>query len=110
ESQNLRLRRAGTRSPFQSSSAVGSGTLGWPRRAARAAIGRSWRCSVRLALNKCNAEVCDLTPQAHTISVAMASESKRRDRQVVRILGILGALLEGTGASVHDLARRFGTT
>ena len=39
----------------------------------------------------------------------MASESKRRDRQVVRILGILGALLEGTGASVHDLARRFGT-
>ena len=39
----------------------------------------------------------------------MASDSKRRDRQVVRILGILGALLEGTGASVHDLARRFGT-
>ena len=39
----------------------------------------------------------------------MASESKRRDRQVVRILGILDALLHGTGASVHDFARRFGT-
>lgn len=39
----------------------------------------------------------------------MASESKRRDRQVVRILGILGALVEGGRPSVHDLARRFGT-
>src|ERR1017187_6621384 len=39
----------------------------------------------------------------------MASESKRRDRQVVRVIGILDALLHGTGASVHDLARRFGT-
>jgi proteasome accessory factor B len=42
--------------------------------------------------------------------VAMAApEFKRRDRQVVRILGILGALLEGGRPSVHDLARRFGT-
>ena len=39
----------------------------------------------------------------------MASDSKRRDRQVVRILGILGALVEGGRPSVHDLARRFGT-
>src|ERR1035441_60909 len=39
----------------------------------------------------------------------MASESKRRDRQIVRVLGILDALLHGTGASVHDFARRFGT-
>jgi predicted DNA-binding transcriptional regulator YafY len=39
----------------------------------------------------------------------MASESKRRDRQVVRVIGILDALLHGTGASVHDFARRFGT-
>src|ERR1022692_1705839 len=39
----------------------------------------------------------------------MASDSKRRDRQIVRVLGILDALLHGTGASVHDFARRFGT-
>src|ERR1039457_3682346 len=39
----------------------------------------------------------------------MASESKRRDRQGVRILGILDALQEGPAASVHDFARRFGT-
>ena len=39
----------------------------------------------------------------------MASESKRRDRQVVRVIGILDALLHGTGDSVHDFARRFGT-
>lgn len=35
--------------------------------------------------------------------------SKRRDRQVVRILGILGALLEGGQPTVHGLASRFGT-
>ncbi len=35
--------------------------------------------------------------------------SKRRDRQVVRILGILGALLEGGQPTVHSLASRFGT-
>jgi len=39
----------------------------------------------------------------------MSSGSKRRDRQVVRILGILGALLEDGRPSVHELARRFGT-
>ena len=39
----------------------------------------------------------------------MATESKRRDRQVVRILGILDALLQGGRPSVHDLARRFRT-
>src|SRR6266498_656539 len=39
----------------------------------------------------------------------MPSNSKRRDRQVVRILGILGALLDGARPSVHDLARKFGT-
>jgi len=53
--------------------------------------------------------VCDLTPQARTILEAMSSGSKRRDRQVVRILGILGALLEDGRPSVHELARRFGT-
>jgi len=53
--------------------------------------------------------VCDLTPQARTILEAMASASKRRDRQVVRILGILGALLAGGRPSVRELARRFGT-
>jgi proteasome accessory factor B len=35
--------------------------------------------------------------------------SKRRDRQVVRILGILGALLEGGHLAIRDLASRFGT-
>lgn len=35
--------------------------------------------------------------------------SKRRDRQVVRILGILGALLEGRQPTVRSLASRFGT-
>ena len=35
--------------------------------------------------------------------------SKRRDRQVVRILGILGALLEGGQPTVQSLAARFGT-
>jgi proteasome accessory factor B len=34
---------------------------------------------------------------------------KRRDRQVVRILGILGALLEGGQPSIHQLASRYGT-
>lgn len=38
-----------------------------------------------------------------------AGLSKRRDRQVVRILGILGALLEGGQPTVHSLASRFGT-
>lgn len=38
-----------------------------------------------------------------------AGPSKRRDRQVVRILGILGALLEGGQPTVHSLASRFGT-
>ncbi len=35
--------------------------------------------------------------------------SKRRDRQVVRILGILGALLEGGQPTIRQLATRFGT-
>jgi predicted DNA-binding transcriptional regulator YafY len=35
--------------------------------------------------------------------------SKRRDRQVVRILGILGALLEGGHLSIQQLAARYGT-
>jgi proteasome accessory factor B len=35
--------------------------------------------------------------------------SKRRDRQVVRILGILGSLLEGGQPAIRDLALRFGT-
>jgi predicted DNA-binding transcriptional regulator YafY len=35
--------------------------------------------------------------------------SKRRDRQVVRILGILGALCEGGQPTVRSLAFRFGT-
>ena len=39
----------------------------------------------------------------------MSSGSKRRDRQVVRILGILGALLGGGRPSVREMARRFGT-
>jgi proteasome accessory factor B len=39
----------------------------------------------------------------------MASESKRRDRQIVRILGILGTLLGGGRPSIQDLARRFRT-
>ena len=34
---------------------------------------------------------------------------KRRDRQVVRILGILGTLLEGGQPSIHQLASRYGT-
>lgn len=39
----------------------------------------------------------------------MASESKRRDKQIVRILGILGSLLAGGQPSIQDLARRFRT-
>jgi predicted DNA-binding transcriptional regulator YafY len=39
----------------------------------------------------------------------MASESKRRDKQVVRIIGILGTLLAGGRPSIQDLARRFKT-
>ncbi len=39
----------------------------------------------------------------------MPSESKRRDRQVVRILGILGALLDGGHPTIRGLASRFGT-
>jgi proteasome accessory factor B len=39
----------------------------------------------------------------------MASESKRRDKQVVRIIGILGTLLAGGRPSIQDLARRFRT-
>jgi predicted DNA-binding transcriptional regulator YafY len=35
--------------------------------------------------------------------------SLRRDRQVVRILGILGALLEGGQPTIRGLASRFGT-
>jgi len=35
--------------------------------------------------------------------------SKRRDRQVVRILGILGSLLEGGQPTVRSLASRFAT-
>jgi predicted DNA-binding transcriptional regulator YafY len=35
--------------------------------------------------------------------------SKRRDRQVVRILGILGALIEGGQPTIRSLATRFGT-
>jgi proteasome accessory factor B len=35
--------------------------------------------------------------------------SQRRDRQVVRILGILGALLEGGHLTIRGLASRFGT-
>src|ERR1700683_4856715 len=35
--------------------------------------------------------------------------SKRRDRQMVRILGILGALLEGGQPTIRSLASRFGT-
>jgi proteasome accessory factor B len=38
-----------------------------------------------------------------------ATPSKRRDRQVVRILGILGSLLEGGQPTVRQLAARFGT-
>ena len=38
-----------------------------------------------------------------------ANPSKRRDRQVVRILGILGSLLEGGQPTVRQLAARFGT-
>jgi proteasome accessory factor B len=38
-----------------------------------------------------------------------AVASKRRDRQVVRILGILGTLLEGGQPSIHQLASRYGT-
>lgn len=53
--------------------------------------------------------MCDLTPQARTILEAMSSESKRRDRQVVRILGILGALFEGGQPTIRGLASRFGT-
>jgi predicted DNA-binding transcriptional regulator YafY len=39
----------------------------------------------------------------------VASKSKRRDRQVVRILGILGTLLEGSRVSIQDLAAKYGT-
>ena len=35
--------------------------------------------------------------------------SKRRDRQMVRILGILGALLEGGQPTIRGLASKFGT-
>src|SRR5687767_12047539 len=35
--------------------------------------------------------------------------SRRRDRQVVRILGILGTLLEGGRPTIRQLAARFGT-
>jgi predicted DNA-binding transcriptional regulator YafY len=57
--------------------------------------------------------LCDLTPQrvqmpAYTRRMAL-KPSNRRDRQVVRILGILGALLEGNQTTVKQLAARFGT-
>jgi predicted DNA-binding transcriptional regulator YafY len=39
----------------------------------------------------------------------MERPSKRRDRQVVRILGILGSLLEGSQPTIQSLALRFGT-
>jgi predicted DNA-binding transcriptional regulator YafY len=57
--------------------------------------------------------LCDLTPQrvqmpAYTRRMAI-KPSNRRDRQVVRILGILGALLEGSQTTVKQLAARFGT-
>ena len=45
---------------------------------------------------------------AYTQRVAL-KPSSRRDRQVVRILGILGALLEGSRTTVRQLAARFGT-
>lgn len=35
--------------------------------------------------------------------------SKRRDRQIVRVLGVLGTLLEGGHPSLHQLAARFHT-
>jgi proteasome accessory factor B len=35
--------------------------------------------------------------------------SRRRDRQVVRILGILGTLLKGSQPSIRQLANRYGT-
>lgn len=38
-----------------------------------------------------------------------AAGSKRRDRQVVRILGIVGTLLEGGQPSIRQLAARYGT-
>lgn len=39
----------------------------------------------------------------------MPPACKRRERQVVRIFGILGTLLEGSQPSIHQLASRFGT-
>src|SRR5689334_19296966 len=59
-----------------------------------------------------NGDLFDLTPQRmaiHILILLMVVAGKRRDRQVVRILGILGTLLEGGHPSVYQLARRFGT-
>jgi proteasome accessory factor B len=39
----------------------------------------------------------------------MSQPPRRRDRQVVRILATLGALIEGAQPSVRDLAAQFGT-
>src|SRR5206468_12055675 len=39
----------------------------------------------------------------------MPSRPTRRDRQMVRILGLLAALLEGGRPSVRELASRFNT-
>src|ERR1700722_439809 len=45
----------------------------------------------------------------HILRKMTAVASKRRDRQVVRILGILGTLLEGGQPSIRQLASRYGT-
>lgn len=39
----------------------------------------------------------------------MGNSPKRRERQMVRLLGILGVLLEGGRPTVRELAERFGT-
>ena len=43
------------------------------------------------------------------MSGMVATPTKRRDAQMVRILAALGILLEGGLPTVHDLATRFNT-
>src|SRR5439155_13178397 len=55
--------------------------------------------------------LCDQTSQrlARPYTCGMPSTPTRRDRQMVRILGLLAALLEGGRPSVRELASRFNT-
>ena len=51
----------------------------------------------------------NVTAFGPTYTWGMPSRPTRRDRQMVRILGLLAALLEGGRPSVRELASRFNT-